>query len=163
MTFAEGRISVVHQNVLTDAGRKLWVDVLRPPFRNYTTRFEKVSPEELENVLKLGSVGIHNAIETFYSEQYARLHPKGCTVVRPSIWVAQLGATKQTDGANSEVYTEKGYKNGGIHYDKDEMHEEFGPHWEAIEQAGFTPHVRSTYGGTTAGAWLLLRNVPDRD
>ncbi len=163
MTFAETNFSVIHQNIFTDDGRTLWADVLKPPFRNYSTRFEKVSPDQLESILKVGRVGIHNAIEAFYLEQYTKLTPKGYTVVRPSIWVAQLGGPKQTDGRDSKVYTEKGYKNGGIHYDKDEQQEAFWPHWEAVEHAGFTPHVRSTYGGAAAGAWLLLRNVPERD
>lgn len=155
----ELRASVVNQNIFTDDGRRLWADVLKIPFRKHIQNYEVVSADKLEAILSVAHLAIHNSIEDFYLEQYTKYTPKGYTVVRPSIWVAQLGSSSQTDGANSKVYSEKGYRNGGIHYDKDEQHEAFYPHWEAVENAGFTPHVR----GATAGAWLMLRNDDYRD
>lgn len=153
-------VSFMHSNGLWIDGRVLWADVLRMPFRKKAQHYEKISPEDLEWVLRMGSVAIHTAIEDFYSEQYRKLTPKGYTVVRPSIWVAQLGSTKQTEGRDSQVYSPKGYRNGGTHFDKDEQHEIFWPHWEAVERAGFHPNVRKAMGGE---AWLLLRNDDHRD
>lgn len=146
-------LSIVNDNILQFGGRSLWADVLQIPEKR-ADMYEIVSPSRLHAILSAGRVAIHNTIETFYHQQYERLTPKGYTVVRPSIWVAQLGSNEQTDGRDSEVYTAKGYANGGVHFDKDEQHEVFWPHWDAVTRAGFTPHVR----GANSGAWLMLRN-----
>lgn len=149
-------IELVSDNMLTIDGNSLWADVLKKPLRK--AHFETITPPELERSLTLGKIAIYNAIEEFYSEQYRKLTPKGYTINRPSVWVAQLGTNRQTDGVNSKVYTDKGYANGGIHYDKDEQREEFWPFWEAVENTGFVPHVR----GSMSGAWLMLKTTDER-
>lgn len=154
------KTSFVHDNRLQVGGRFLWADVLEMPVRNYARRYEKVSAEELEWALRMGRGAIHAAIEDFYSEQYRKLTPQGYTVVRPSIWAAQLGSKSQTEGRDSQVYNPKGYKNGGTHFDKDEQHEIFWPHWEAVERVGFRPNVKKA---ADDAAWLLLRNDDYRD
>lgn len=153
------RLEVVHDNTLQYEDRTLWADVLRLPFRGpKRNEFLAVSSTELETILRVGRSAVEYAIEAFYKEQYDRLRPQGYTVIRPSIWVAQLGNNRQTDGRDSQVYSEKGYANGGVHFDADEQHPIFFDHWRAVEQAGFVPHVR----GSVNGAWLMLRNDHER-
>ena len=77
--------------------------------------------------------------------------------VTPSVWTAQLGTTRQTDGMDNRVFTQLGYQNGGVNTTVDEIQEGFHGHWNAIKSAGFLPEVRRTSGGEDAGSWLLLR------
>ena len=94
-------------------------------------------------------------IETFYAEQ-VRKNPDA-TVVRPSIWTAQLGTTRQTDGAASKVLTEQGQANGGVNTNIHEIQPAFHNHWNTIKEAGFVPEVRRTSTKKDGGSWLLLR------
>lgn len=149
--------ALVNHNMLKVNEHSLWADVLKQP-RTKVVTHETVSPQELETLLRVGKIAIYNALEEFYSKQYRELTPKGYTINRPSLWVAQLGTSRQTDGVNSQVYSEKGYANGGIHYNKDEQKEEFWPHWDAVGRAGFVPHVR----GSDNGAWLALKTTDER-
>lgn len=149
------RLATVDDNNLQYKGKILWADVLPIPYRGTKKdQYLCVSPTELETILRVGHTVVERAIEDFYHEQYARLAPKGYTVTRPSIWVAQLGSNRQTDTAASEVYSEAGYANGGVHWKVDEQKPEFEQHWLAVERAGFSPHVR----GSNDGAFLMLRN-----
>ena len=149
------RLAVVHDNNLRYEGKTLWADVLPIPYRGKNRdEYLAVSPTELETILRVSQGVIERSIEAFYHEQYARLTPKGYNVAPPSIWVAQLGSNEQTDTVNSVVYSEKGYENGGVHFDIDEQKPEFEQHWLAVERAGFHPHVR----GSNNGAFLMLCN-----
>lgn len=153
------KLEIAHDNVLQYEGRTLWADVLRLPFRGpKRNEFSTVSPGELETILRVGHSAVEYAIEVFYKEQHDRLAPHGYTITRPSLWIAQLGNSRQTDGRDSQVYSEKGYANGGVHFDADEQRPIFFDHWHAVEQAGFVPHVR----GSMNGAWLMLRNDHER-
>jgi hypothetical protein len=113
-----------------------------------------VSPSELERVLVLGRESLLQGIEDFYDDQVKSLGPM---IIRPSIWTAQLGTTTQTDGRDSEVFTEKGYSNGGIVQSPDEIQPGFHGHWNAVREAGFLPEVRRASGKQDGGSWLLLR------
>lgn len=149
------RLAVVYDNNLRYEDKTLWADVLPVPYHGKNrNEYLAVSPTELETILRVSQAVIERAIESFYDEQYARLTPKGYTVRRPSIWVAQLGSNSQTDTAAGKVYSDKGYENGGVHWDIDEQKPDFEQHWRAVERAGFYPHVR----GSNNGAFLMLRN-----
>lgn len=153
------QLTVTDDNVLRYGDKALWADVLPIPYRGTRReQYRTVDPRGLEEILRIGRSTIDVAIEAFYREQYDKLAPKGYTVTRPSMWVAQLGNVRQTDGEASKVYTQKGYDNGGIHWDPDEQHPAFYSHWQAVERAGFVPHVR----GSINGAWLMLRNDDER-
>lgn len=155
----DDRLSVVYDNNLRYDGKTLWTDVLPLPYRGKRKDgFLVVSPPELETLLRVGHSIIERAIEGFYREQYTRLTPKGYTVIPPSIWVAQLGPSRQTDGSNSEVYSEKGYENGGVHWEVEEQRPAFEQHWRAAERAGFHPHVKESEND----AFLMLRNDEER-
>lgn len=141
----------LQSNRLLVEGKTLRADVLKD------SRSEKISVSslELEKVLLLGRTSLLNGIEDFYDNQVAK-NP-GLTIVRPSIWTAQLGTTSQTDGRNSKVFTEKGYNNGGIIQEPDELQPSFHGHWNAVKEAGFLPEVRRASGPKDGGSWLLLR------
>jgi hypothetical protein len=141
----------LRSNWLTVNNNTLRADVLK------NSRSEKltVSPEELSSILLLGRRSILQGIEEFYGQQV--LKNPNLSIVRPSIWTAHLGTTAQTDGRNSQVFTDLGYDNGGINTSIDEIKPEFHAHWNAIREAGFLPEVRRTSDGNNAGSWLLLR------
>ncbi len=150
--YREADISVVTGG-LRVGNRSLRADVL--PRKD---GFEHVDPEALEGVLLMGRRAIVSALDEIYAQSKAR-HPD-LTVVRGSIWTAQLGNAGETDGRNSRVYSQAGYDNGGIHYSKYEQKPAFWDYWEAIEHAGFYPEVRGA-SGSNGGAWLCLRDVQD--
>lgn len=141
----------LRSNRLLVNDRALRADILRD------TKSEKitVSSLELERVLLLGRASILQGIEDFYEDQVN--NNPSTTVVRPSIWTAQLGTTVQTDGRNSRVFTEKGYANGGVIQSPDEIRPGFHNHWHAVTNTGFLPEVRRTSSGQNGGSWLLLR------
>jgi len=141
----------LRSNWLTVDRNTLRADVLKDSRNERTT----ISAEELEAILLLGRTSILNGIEDFYDEQRAKT--PDLTVVRPSIWTAQLGNTRQTEGVNSKVFTKQGYDNGGVLTSFREVRENFHGYWDAVEQAGFLPEVRRTSGGRDGGSWLLLR------
>jgi len=144
-------------NWLTVDGSLLRADVLR------SSRSDRlsVSAEELGRVLLPGRRAILTTIEDFYQTQIFA-HPDS-TIVRPSLWTAQLGTTTQTDGKQSKVFTNEGYNNGGIIQTVEEINPSFHEHWNAVKQAGFLPEVRRVSKGQQGGAWLLLRkpSLPD--
>jgi hypothetical protein len=141
----------LRSNWLTVNNNTLRADVLK----NSKSERTPVSPEELESVLLSGRRAILQGIEEFYEQQVINYPDR--TVVRPSIWTAQLGTRTQTDVRNSRVFTEKGYANGGVNSSADEIQGRFLGHWRAVESAGFLPEVRRTTGGHDGGSWLLLR------
>ena len=114
-----------------------------------------VSPDELTGLLIPERRPLLRAIEQMYVDT-TRSNPDS-RVVRPSIWTAQLANTTQTDGKDSQVFTEKGYSNGGVNRIRDEIQPRFLGHWDAITEAGFMPEVRRSSTKEDAGAWLLLR------
>jgi hypothetical protein len=141
----------LRSNRLLVNDKALRADVLKD------ARSEKiaVSPSELERVLLLGRVSLLQGIEDFYENQVIK-NPS-LTIVRPSVWTAQLGTTAQTDGRDSKVFTEKGYANGGVIQLFDEIQPRFHGYWTAITNTGFLPEVRRTSGKQDGGSWLLLR------
>jgi hypothetical protein len=141
----------LRSNWLTVNDATLRADVLK----NSQSERLTVSAEELQTVLLLGRTSLLQGIEDFYEDQVNK-NP-GATIVRPSIWTAQLGTTAQTDGRNSKVFTEKGYANGGVIQSSDEIQPGFHGHWNAVKEAGFLPEVRRTSGKQDGGSWLLLR------
>lgn len=112
-----------------------------------------VTAEQLAHVLAIGRVAILNGIEDFYDTMRA----DNPGVVRPSIFTVQLGDTLQTDGRHTNVFTEKGYNNGGIIQAVDELQPSIHPYWNAVMDAGFLPEVRRTSGKEHGGSWLMLR------
>jgi hypothetical protein len=145
------KISVtVRSNFLRVNRRELWADVLDQPI---DVNREPVDAARLELILKLGRITILEGIERFYEK-----HASGLGAKRPSIWTAHLGSLEQTEGRNSQVFTQAGYDNGGIIGSIDEIQDKFHGHWQAVEAAGFLPEVRRTFGKEDGGAWLLLRD-----
>ncbi len=146
-------IEIRDQNVLVVNDLPLWADVLPVP-----EDLERcvVSPSELGAILHMGGAAIRGALDERYEHNVKELAPKGYKVDRrPSLVVAQLS---DIDTTRREVYTEKGWQNGGVHYDRDELHDPFRGHWGAVSEAGFYPNVR-VMSGANAGVWLLLDNV----
>jgi len=149
--FTENSTVSLRSNWLSVDGYALRANVLKD------SRSEKtdVSPEQVTSMLLLGRQSILQGIEEFYDVQIIK-NPS-LTIVRPSIWTAQLGTTLQTDGRNSQVFTERGYANGGVNTSVDEIRPQFHDHWNAVKEAGFLPEVRRGSGGPNGGSWLLLR------
>jgi hypothetical protein len=141
----------LQSNWLTVNGSPLRADILP----NANSEKIPVSAVSLEAVLLLGRRSILQGIEEFYEQQVA-MHP-GAAIAKPSVWAAQLGTTRQTDGRNGRVFTEKGYANGGVNTSIGEIQPRFHGHWDAVRDAGFLPEVRRTSDGQDGGAWLLLR------
>lgn len=141
----------LHQNWLRVNDQSLWADVLK---QGRDDKLE-ISATELERVLKLGRQAIVAGIEEIYS--LTKIKNPTLTVERPSVFTAQLGMPRQSDGSNSRVFTQKGYANGGNILERDEIQDKFHPHWDAVIKAGFVPEVRRTSGVRDGGAWLLLR------
>jgi len=115
----------------------------------------KISPEDLESVLIPARRPILRVIEDYY-ERNQQNNP-GLHIVRPSIWTTQLASTKQAEGRSNRVFTELGYRNGGVHTLRDELQPDFHEYWDAVRNAGFMPEVRLDATKPYAGPWLLLR------
>ena len=158
------KISVtVRSNFLRVNRRELWADVLEQPAKSNK---EPVDAARLGQILKVGRVIILAGIEEFYTDMQAQTESR---IQRPSIWTAHLGSLAQTEGRDSQVFTQAGYDNGGVIRSIDEIQEKFHPYWAEVEAAGFIPEVRRTLrksGGSyekDSGAWLLLRDTPQDD
>lgn len=160
------RLSIINDNNLRYDGKILWADVLPIPYRSARkAEYMSISPADLEIMLHYGEAFVRAALQNFYCKQKAALEPKGYTVERPSLFVAKLGSSNQTDGQASDVYSAMGYANGGIHWNIDEQHPAFASHWHAVENAGFYPHVRGTISPKRlgdGGAFLMLRDIDER-
>lgn len=147
----EGLAIAVKSNWLTVNGSSLRADVLTDATADKLT----VSSDELLRILLLGRRTILQAVEVFYEQQV--LKNPDLTVGRASVFTAQLGTEAQTDGKDSEVFTEKGYDNGGVNSAPDEIQPRFRDYWHAVRHAGFVPEVRRTSGSANGGSWLALR------
>lgn len=145
-------IEIRDQNALLVDGLSLWADVLPMP-EELERRI--VSPDELETILRIGDAAIRGALDELYKRNVKELALKGYTVTRPSLMVAQLS---DIDTSRRQVYTEKGWQNGGVHYERDELHGIFHGHWDAVSETGFYPNVR-VMSGAKQGVWLLLDDV----
>lgn len=148
---SENPVIAMKSNWLTVDSQILRADVLEDARSNRLS----VSAEELERVLILGRRSMLQAVEAMHAETKAK-NP-GSAVVRPSVFTAQLGTTKQTDGKDSQVFTTKGYDNGGVLTLPDEIRPEFHGHWNAVKEAGLLPEVHNISGKRDGGAWLLVR------
>jgi len=124
-------------------------------FRNNGSDALALSPEDLESVLVPARRPMLRVIEEYY-ERNQQNNP-GLHIVRPSIWTTQLSTTKQSEGQPNRVFTEAGYRNGGVHTLRDELQPDFHGYWEAVRNAGFMPEVRLDATKPYAGPWLLLR------
>jgi len=115
----------------------------------------KISPEDLESILVPARRPILRVIEDYYEQ--TQLNNPDLHIVRPSIWTAHLASTKQSEGQSNRVFTELGYRNGGVHTLRDELQPDFHGYWDAVRNAGFMPEVRLDATKPYAGPWLLLR------
>jgi hypothetical protein len=144
----------LQSNFLTVDGRKLRSDVLAIG----DTQKLGTSAEDLQWILSsrnLGRSAILSGIEAIY-EQTKQKNPNS-KIVRPSVWTMHLAKEKHTHKDTNFVFTQKGYDNGGIRTDRDEILDRFHGHWDAVKNAGFIPEVRKISAAKDAGAWLLLR------
>lgn len=107
-----------------------------------------VSAQQLDRILAVGRMAILNGIVNFRFP--------GATTT-PSIWTLHLGTNKQVDPRDSKLFTERGWKNGGVNERLDEIQAPFDPYWGAMKNNGFRPEVRRTFGKGDGGAWMLLR------
>jgi hypothetical protein len=144
----------LQSNFLTVDERKLRSDVLAIG----DTQKLATSAEDLQWIISsrnLGRSAILSGIEAIY-EQTKQRNPNS-KVVRPSVWTMHLAKEKHTHKDTNFVFTQKGYDNGGIRTDRDEILDRFHGHWDAVKNAGFIPEVRKISVAKDAGAWLLLR------
>ena len=119
----------------------------------------EIQADELAELIhaKIGMFSL--SMETFYQESLRINAGKGLTIGRPSIWLAQLGTATQSDTRWNQVFTEKGFNNGGIIKNIDEIKEPYHPYWNAVidgSQGVMLPEVRRVSGRALGGAWLLL-------
>ncbi len=134
-------VSIDKSIFLKDKGHQLRTEVLNTGVPCGIER--PVSPDYLKVILNLGRKAI-------LDEEFYRLY------------IVHLANTEQTDGVDSQVYTEAGYNNDtGIHELIDEIQSSFHPYWHAVEEAGFIPEVRSTTTKNCDGSWLLLGRDTD--
>lgn len=148
-------ISFVYGNMLRVNKKKLWADVLIVPDAK---KLEVVTPDQFAAVLDLGRKAI-----------------QGVQQQMPEVWALRLSTDADTNGRESyRVYTPKGYDNTNAKAKSDagedpalteidDIVEEFHPYWEVAQGADFTPKVMGVGGKVDGGAWLLLRNTPERD
>lgn len=118
-----------------------------------------VSPGGLERIISQRREMFEQHIETYYLDMLKKNEGKGLTIGRPSIWLAQLGTQIESEGRGSKVFSEKGYNNGGIIKDIDELNGPYHAYWRAVLDGGegvFNPEVRRVSGRALGGAWLLL-------
>lgn len=142
-------ISLISNFVAVD-GKKLRTDILRMDSEKMP-----VSPDDLRSTIVLGRGVINEFIQTTY-DRTRKANPTS-KIFPPTVWAAQMGTAEQTDGETSQVFTEKGRKNGGIRKDIEEVQRPFYRHWSAIEKAGYMPEAFKISTKADSGGWLLLR------
>jgi len=125
---------------------------------NADKRWE-IQPDELGELIAERRDMFNLHIEAYYLDTLRRNEGKGLTIGRPSIWLAQLGSEQESERRWSKVFSEKGYKNGGIIKAIDELSQPYRAYWQAVLDGGegaFNPEVRRVSGKALGGAWLLL-------
>lgn len=141
-------VSFQYENFLKYDGRLLRADVLQ-----FESRFTPVNPEKLHQILTLGHQAIEGQIEMIYA-RISRVHPNAS---KAAIWVAQLSGPENSE--INEVYSPAvaGQPNTSLLTAMNHVREEFHPHWQAAEHAGFAAEVDHVSMGGSHGAWLRVR------